>query len=378
MKGIFFAQINPNNTDLGAVKKVHDQVRAFSKCGVDIQLEAAPPLNTGLRKTFFGKGLLASIPFLPVFSKYEKKKDYLDCDFYYFRFLSADYPFISFLRYLKRYNNTSTIFVEFPTYPSTHWMNSVLHLGIRIKDIVARKKYKGLVDYFILTRADYPCLYNVPVIYMKNGIDVSRIPKRIPVPVPADEIHIIGVATMFPFHGFDRLIRGMADYYADNRSPKKVILHLVGEGPGKELPYYKELVKTNRLDKYVDFAGSLQGKPLDELFNKCRLGLCSLGMFRHGLDMASSLKSREYIARGLPLISGCPIDVTFNTDFPYEIQFPNDESILDINSIVSFYENIYTGRNEEDIITDIRKFAFDHCDVSVVMNDIIKRIAPSH
>ena len=374
MKGIFFAQINPEDTNLGAIKKVHDQVKAFAKCGADIRLETAPPLNSGLRSSFAGKGVLASVPFLPVFSKYDHNNSYLDCDFYYFRFLAADYPFISFLRFLKENNSKATIFVEHPTFPSTHWMKSVFHLGIRIKDIVARRKYKGLVDYFVLTRSDYSELYGVPVIFMKNGIDVSRIPVRTPEPVNDNEIHVIAVATMFPFHGFDRFINGMARYYANNDAERKVILHLVGNGPGKELPYYKDLVMSNKLEDYVVFEGELQGEPLDKLFNKCQIGLCSLGMFRHGLSMASSLKTREYIARGIPLISGCPIDVTMDADFPYELHFPNDESIPDINDVVSFYDGIYRNKTESEVINDIRQFANDYCDVSVVMNDILKHI----
>lgn len=63
MKGFYFAQINPDDNKLGAVKKVHDQVEAFSKSGFDIELECEPPINNGLRCSFFGKGLLASIPF---------------------------------------------------------------------------------------------------------------------------------------------------------------------------------------------------------------------------------------------------------------------------------------------------------------------------
>lgn len=367
MKGFYFAQINPDDNKLGAVKKVHDQVEAFSKSGFDIELECEPPINNGLRSSFFGKGLLASVPFLPVFSKYKHKQEYLCSDFYYFRFLAADYHFIRFLRWLKKNNGGAKVFVEFPTYPTTHWMKSVFHIPLIIKDVVARRKYKGLVDWFVVTRSDLKELYGVPVIPLKNGIDVDRIPIRTPSINPDNEIHVIGVATMFPFHGYDRFLKGMGRYYNSSKSKKRIVLHLVGQGPGKELPRYKQIALREHIEPFVIFEGEKQGEELDSIFNKCSLALCSLGMFRHGLDMASSLKTREYLARGIPLVSGCAIDVLEGTDFAYELRFRNDESIIDINEVVNFYERVYQDKSENEVIMEIREFAREHCDVSALM-----------
>lgn len=44
----------------------------------------------------------------------------------------------------------------------------------------------------------------------------------------SDELHLIGVAEVHYWHGFDRLVRGLAAYYDRGRS-YKVYFHIVGE-----------------------------------------------------------------------------------------------------------------------------------------------------
>ena len=41
------------------------------------------------------------------------------------------------------------------------------------------------------------------------------------------ELHLIGVAEVHYWHGFDRLVRGLADYYRNNPE-YKVYFHIVG------------------------------------------------------------------------------------------------------------------------------------------------------
>lgn len=49
-------------------------------------------------------------------------------------------------------------------------------------------------------------------------------------------------------HGYDRVIRGLSNYYKEN--PKvKVCFHIVGKGD--EIPKLKSLTKQLHMDKYV-------------------------------------------------------------------------------------------------------------------------------
>lgn len=46
------------------------------------------------------------------------------------------------------------------------------------------------------------------------------------------ELHLIGVAEVHYWHGFDRLVRGLADYYRNNPE-YKVYFHIVGPLSGE-------------------------------------------------------------------------------------------------------------------------------------------------
>ena len=369
IKGLYFAQIKADDQANGAVKKVLDQVCAFNKAGLNTKLVNFPPVSSGFRKSFAGKGIASSLPFTYVFSKYEYSHEYDGYDFYYFRFEAADYWFTKFLKLIKKNNPTSKVVVEFPDYPNTYWMKTIFHIPLRIKDYCARGKYKNCVDRFAVLNAQYERIYGVDTLYFKNGVDIDRIEKRNPVIMPQDEIHVVGVCTMFPFHGFDRFLNGMVEYYMNN-STRNIIFHIVGDGPGKELPIYQKIVNDGNIQQHVIFEGRQSGEALFKVYDKCRLAVCSLGMFRNNFEIASSLKTREYLAKGLPLISGCPIDVFDGKAFEYLLEFPNDESVIDIGKVIDFYDRIYS-KDENDVINDIRQFAKEKCDFTATLKNVI-------
>lgn len=68
--------------------------------------------------------------------------------------------------------------------------------------------------------------------------------------------------------------------------------------------------------------------------------------------LSSELKSREFLAKGLPIISGVEIDIFTNMNSPYYLQFPNDASDIDIVDIVNFYDKVYCSSNK---VVEVRK-----------------------
>ncbi|NBJ96852.1 hypothetical protein D5282_05845 [bacterium 1xD8-48] len=374
MKGKYIAQIRSDDESVGAVKKIYDQIEVFTKHGYEMELVNFKPSSSGLRKTHLGKGICASIPLTYVFAKYHYSEEIGGADFYYIRFEAADVSFCKFLKQLRTNNLHAKIIIEFPDYPNTYWMNSILHIGIKLKDYHARPIYKKYVDRFAIWNDNISEIYGVPTIKTINGIKVDRIPLRNADNVIGDEIHVIGVATMFAFHGFDRLIKGMISYYEKNENAEKLYFHVVGDGPGPELKKYLQMVEGTKAEAFVIFEGKQSGENLNCIFDKCDLAIGSLGMHRIGYTVASSLKSREYLARGLAIVTGCPIDILLGTDFDYVLEFPADESDIDINSVVAFYKEKKLGTDRVKISKVIRQFAIEHCDMEVAMKEIIQYI----
>ena len=75
-------------------------------------------------------------------------------------------------------------------------------------------------------------------ILMGNGIDIERITKRNrSFKLPTDNLKLIGVANVAPYHGFDRVIRAISEWEKINTNKT---IHFTVIGIGEE-GYYREL-----------------------------------------------------------------------------------------------------------------------------------------
>ena len=82
------------------------------------------------------------------------------------------------------------------------------------------------------------------------------------------ELHLIGVAEIHYWHGFDRLVKGLADYY-DSHPNYKVFFHIVGDFFGqREKDDILPIIKQHKLENYVTLHGAKHGEELDRLFEK--------------------------------------------------------------------------------------------------------------
>lgn len=375
MKGLFFTQYkeSADGLNVGPVNKILDQIEAFNKAGFCVTHINHNFVETGLRSIRLGKGILASLPFTYVFAKNKYRREYDGYDFYYIRFEAADRYFTKFLRDIRVNNPNAKIVVEFPDYPNTYWMNSFLYVGLLLKDFFARSLYKKYIDRFAVLDQKYADIYGVKTLLFRNGINIERIPIKSSETLYPKELHLIGVASMYPFHGFDRLIRGLHNYYGGSYT-QKVVFHVVGDGPGPELQKYKELVTQYKLENAVVFEGRKTGDELAKLFNLCDVAVGSLGMFRIGFDFVSSLKIREYLARGVPILIEGSVDVLQNSDFSYFFTVYSDETPVDIHAVVDFTKKIYTEKTQSQVINEIRTFAEETCDTAIAMKEVIEYI----
>lgn len=202
--------------------------------------------------------------------------------------------------------------------------------------------------------------FNKPHITIGNGIDVVSVPVRQLTNALLEKIHLLFVANVSRWHGIDRFIRGIYEY----KNKNNICLHIVGEG--KDISNLKKLVDNLHLSKQVIFHGFKTGEELDSLFNSCYVAVGSLGLHRIGLNESSTLKVREYCARGIPYIITCG-DPDFPDDFPYIFRVPPDESPIDIESVIHFAQKVCS---EPDHSQKMRKYAEENLDWSIKMKKL--------
>jgi hypothetical protein len=352
----------------GVGKKIVNQVSSLNIENVmSCKLVIFPSLG---KKNYLYK--LISYLFLDPFGNINI--DYEQYDFIYIRrFHPTSNSLIKTLKRIKENNPNCKIIYEIPTYPydMEHYNNIKQYVSLLI-DKIFRKKLSTYVDR-VVTLSDDDKIFNIPTIKIINGVNCKDISIASTKTKNEDNIiNLIAVGFFQFWHGYERLIAGLNEYYKYCKTKKYIInLHFVGDGP--ELIKYRKLVEDYNLENYVFFHGILKGKDLDNIYNICDIGVCSLACHRKNIFLSSELKSREYLAKGLPMISSTKIDV-LPENFKYCYYVPGDDSPIDIDKIVKYYEDIYKNESLEEIRKNIREFAEKNIDISVTMKPVIEFI----
>lgn len=288
-----------------------------------------------------------------------------------FQFFSEDVRQICSL--LKRCG--VKVLMEFPTYPyeaELHQQGAKGEVKL-LCDRLYRYPCAKYIDAFV-TQAEDEAIYGVPCIHVLNGLDYATHPLRNIRPVIPGEIHMAAVASMLPWHGYDRLLRGMAEYYRESSdSCVNFVLHLVGSG--KEISRYEEIVKEAQIGRHVVFHGMQGGNSLEQIVSGCDIAIGSLAAFRIGLKKMSTLKSREYCAWGFPSVNATPTDI-LRSDDPYCLFVPEDESPVNMHAVEAFFHRVYfeSGLDAQQIALEIRSAAERCSDVHAVFKPVIDRI----
>ncbi|HUH97514.1 MAG TPA: hypothetical protein VLZ89_09165 [Anaerolineales bacterium] len=152
--------------------------------------------------------------------------------------------------------------------------------------------------------------YHKPTIVIANGVDLENYQ---PLPAPSNtEPHLVYMGTPtagFAAHGIDKLLT-LAELCPDLR------IDVIGyNGPSGN----------HRIPSNIVFHGYLPPERYRPLLAGADVALSSLAFHRVGLEEASPLKSREYLAYGLPMV--VPYKDTDLDDLDYDVflKIPNRE-----------------------------------------------------
>ncbi len=277
--------------------------------------------------------------------------------------------FIDYLRKIKLNNRYARIILEIPTFPYDKEMHDFRSLPYLAIDRRNRKLLSKYVDR-IADLSGHESIWGVPTLSMINGIDMGCISARA-ASKDFETINLICVAAFSEWHGVDRLIRGMSQYYSDDtiKSHRDIHLHLLGEGP--QLKNLQLLVSSVKLDKRITFYGQCGRNEMDAVYDRCSFAVASLGMHRIGLSVASTLKTREYLAKGIPFVYSGDIDVFLEEPVDFCLKIPDDDSPLDFNQFIAFYDTLVKREEEIALISRIREYAERHVSIERGMANVI-------
>lgn len=197
-----------------------------------------------------------------------------------------------------------------------------------------------------------------------NGVDVSSVPCRNSAPILMGHcLNLVAVGTVASWHGWDRMIKAIKVIKDAAQTGFDVKFKIIGEGP--DLERLKQLVLSYNLSDNVFFSGLLYG---DDLYNEYKIahyGVDSLGWDRVSAYEASSIKVREYLAAGMPVITATK-DPDFSGDESFLMTVPSNE---DINCIAALLKKIYFMPVPQP--RECRLFAENKLDFKVKMRSIL-------
>ena len=365
---IVFHGFDPNN---GISKKITYQINALNACGIHTHLCYMEEKGNKTRMVDgqiiadYGSGLKSKILKRTEFSSIVKYAIKEHITFVYIRSNHNANPFtINMVKKMKKAG--MKVVMEIPTYPYdaeylSQGMGKQLFQDRLFRHILAKQ-----LDA-IITFSDVNEIFGKKTIRISNGIDFDSIKIKKSNTTDSSVINLIGVAEIHPWHGFDRVIKGLAAYYS---KPHDTIVkfHIVGYFFfANDEKMFKQIIADNHLEEYIILHGKKHGDELDKIFDECDFGIGSLGRHRVGIDKIKTLKNREYAARGIPFIYS-ETDSDFDLK-PYVLKAPANETPIDIKSIITFYRK--NNLTPEDIRESIKDLSWKH-QMEHVINELFE------
>lgn len=342
---LIFHGFDPNN---GISKKISYQLDAFKAnghnahiCFMDESDSKRRIVDDQIIKDY-GNGIKGKILKRTEFGSIVDYAIKTNIEFVYIRSNHNANPFT--IRMVKRMKRAGMkVVMEIPTYPYDSEYEAQGMSKQIFQDKLFRNRLAQNIDA-IVTFSDYKVIFGQKAINISNGIDFGSVHMKTHQNDTSKELNLIGVAEIHQWHGFDRVIKGLAEYYSKHQD-YIVKFHVVGYffSPAGEAEF-KALISDNHMEDYVILYGKQHGDGLDQIFEQCDMGIGSLGRHRVGIQQIKTLKNREYAARGIPFVYS-ETDSDFDNR-PYVLKAPADESPIDIQQVVDFYRHFNLSASE--------------------------------
>lgn len=237
----------------------------------------------------------------------------LECNRLYIRHMLPSIGLLNFLRCSKR--KKIKIVYEVPTFP--YYLEQFNEAHNKFKTIirlVIETIFWPFIYLFIDKLAIVRCRSNSlnlnKMIDIKNGISLSSIhDKKVHGLKELNTFNIIGVGTIYKYHGYDKIISAIKNNngYVDN-GKRKIVFYIVGES--EEINRLRKMTNKLKLQNHVIFCGKKFGSELEEIYSKADFAVGTLKLSLRKANIDTAIKNIEYINHNLPIVtSGIIFDV---------------------------------------------------------------------
>lgn len=388
MKKLFYLTIldDSDRVKIGIMNKIRGQISAMKNSNIDVYFGHIHDTsnfivenNDSLICTIQCSGSNTRDRMGSIYPAIEKVVFQNEIDALYIRYISIDGRAIKF--YQKIHNAGIKVIIEFFSHNLflEHYKTALRNIRNRkvltgIKGLASLAidkfycgKLKKCVDRIVTTTKSDP-IFGIETINVTNGINLKGIKCRNKIP-NAYDFTIMSVAMISPWHGYDRVIKGIHDYYK-NGGLKNIIYYVIGDG--EERRNLEVLTKELELDKHIKFEGLKVADELDKYYDEADVALEMLAGFRRTSGPISSIKMAEYIAKGLPVVY-----TDSGSNYPKEVKkycytVANDETTINIDEMITRIDNIYS--NYPNLETELRRIVERYFTWDVTMRELIQYI----
>lgn len=316
--------------DSGVARKINAQIKGWGSLGNDVRLIVVSPSPEGnFAHVFDGGdttvlmhavgGGLGKIAKAWALRRAKALIEEFGPDVIYYRQSSWTPGIVGLLKKAK------TLIVEVNSDDAAEiahygWLRARYHL-------LTRSWLIDAASGFLCVSREIASLYSVfrkPVAVIGNGFDLSSVRPREPLsglPIRAVFVGTDGQS----WHGVDKIV-------ALARSLKQIEFHIVGvKVEGSDLP--SNMILHGRMD----------WAELNVLYREMDFGFGTLALHRKNMNEACPLKSREYVAYGLPVV-GAYVDTDLSGE-EFFLQIENSEyGVLDAKDEILAFAEKWKGR----------------------------------
>lgn len=250
-------------------------------------------------------------------------------------------PSVGLIRLLRWMNKCGvTILYEIPTYPyyaeqfrtSKHKYRAVIKLTL---DTIFWPFIYHYITHLVVIKSNSKVHMFKKMIEITNGADIDNIKEKSYREKDTSRLSMVTFGTLYPYHGYDRILKGLKLYNADDNRTK-VEFHVIGisETINDLKKQAEELEISN-----VFFHGVKNTQELNTMCENYDIGIGAVALHRRNANIDTTIKVIEYYCRGLVVATSgdSPMD---QYDKSVTIHVPNDESPIDIGKIVECYHRI--------------------------------------
>lgn len=348
MKVFFYSNHREDDPSIGITKKVRSQISELRRRGYDVYFSAYYQHGIGI---FDNTDRLIEYHQIKMFhgmighwnrrvcnlrysGNFLKKYNF---SLIYMRFHFWDRHALRFLRLAKK--NDCKIIVEAHSYPYHSTRASKSMKLVYFLDRIYAHKVKRQIDLVAaITELDTK-IWGCKTVRIENSVNTLNIQIRDLKGIDCDTFQIINVANETSGHGLYRIIKGIASY----KGKKPIILNLIGEYREDT----KRLIHSLNVEDRIILRGKLYGKDLYDYYNKASIGVGILAGYLFGCHSGIALKTKEYMACGLPFITSASANAEIRS-FPYAYVISEDDSDVDIQRLIDFYVKLNFSQNDAE------------------------------